>query len=256
MVWENNVPVIVMLLKLQEGGKIKGHVYWPQEIGMTCVWDDLSITLCSQHSVDEIVSRRFQIVHTKTGAMKELTQLHFMGWPDRGVPECPKSILSLYNLMSIYREQGIFKGLEGPPVVHCSAGVGRAGTFVTVALGIEKLKAKREEILLRSRSTLNYSDSALSESVDNLDRAGLLQSVDAMTCPDFENIDTYTIVYSLREQRHSAMVQSISQYIFIQQVLHTALAGFMYAAVRMAGQGNGKLENSSNQSLRKSACVF
>lgn len=54
---------------------------------------------------------------------------HYTTWPDFGVPESPASFL---NFLFKVRESGSLSPEHGPAVVHCSAGIGRSGTFSLV----------------------------------------------------------------------------------------------------------------------------
>ena len=61
---------------------------------------------------------------------REVQQFHFLAWPDFGVPETPRSVMSV---ITATREARGESGLKSPPmVVHCSAGIGRTGTFCLI----------------------------------------------------------------------------------------------------------------------------
>lgn len=64
---------------------------------------------------------------------QKFTVFHFQftDWPDFGIPDPVKFLSFLYYC----RESGVMEKKEkvwGIPVIHCSAGVGRSGTFVLV----------------------------------------------------------------------------------------------------------------------------
>ena len=70
----------------------------------------------------------------------EITQYHFTSWPDHGVPEMTGPIVALHKMvMSGWKKEG------GPILVHCSAGVGRTGTFITIDLALEQ--AEKEGVV-------------------------------------------------------------------------------------------------------------
>ena len=58
---------------------------------------------------------------------------HFqlLDWPDFGVPECTTQFLSFLKYV---RDRDVLSSDKdyGPAVVHCSAGIGRSGTFCLV----------------------------------------------------------------------------------------------------------------------------
>lgn len=58
-----------------------------------------------------------------------ISHFHYTTWPDFGVPESPASFL---NFLFKVRESGCLNPEHGPAVVHCSAGIGRSGTFSLV----------------------------------------------------------------------------------------------------------------------------
>ncbi|TRY58173.1 hypothetical protein DNTS_017297 [Danionella cerebrum] len=64
-----------------------------------------------------------------TGETREIHHFHYTTWPDFGVPESPASFL---NFLFKVRESGTLEMEQGPAVVHCSAGIGRSGTFSLV----------------------------------------------------------------------------------------------------------------------------
>lgn len=65
----------------------------------------------------------------KTQETREILHFHYTTWPDFGVPESPASFL---NFLLKVRESGCLSPDHGPVVVHCSAGIGRSGTFCLV----------------------------------------------------------------------------------------------------------------------------
>lgn len=65
----------------------------------------------------------------KTLETREILHFHYTTWPDFGVPESPASFL---NFLFKVRESGCLSPDHGPVVVHCSAGIGRSGTFCLV----------------------------------------------------------------------------------------------------------------------------
>jgi len=56
--------------------------------------------------------------------------LHYTAWPDHGIPESPVELLGFMNLVG--KVQQITQNLTAPVVVHCSAGVGRTGTLISI----------------------------------------------------------------------------------------------------------------------------
>jgi len=71
---------------------------------------------------------------------RQIVQFHYTEWPDFGIPDSTKTIRELVRWMDLYRMKGAMAGLNGPVVTHCSAGVGRTGTFLAVHVCLEKMK--------------------------------------------------------------------------------------------------------------------
>lgn len=66
------------------------------------------------------------VVHLQTGDKREVLHFHYTTWPDFGVPTSPTAFL---NFLKEVREAGALSPEVGPAVIHCSAGIGRSGTF-------------------------------------------------------------------------------------------------------------------------------
>ncbi|XP_053556940.1 receptor-type tyrosine-protein phosphatase alpha [Bombina bombina] len=124
MVWEENSPVIVMLTSLEEQNKVKCERYWP-EVSET--YRDITVTLNGIAQTGAIISRSFILMKTGTSVQKTVEQLHYLHWPDHGVPKTSNGLLLLLEQMNQFKVPG-----SGPVIVHCSAGIGRTGTFIAL----------------------------------------------------------------------------------------------------------------------------
>ncbi len=63
----------------------------------------------------------------ESGKPFKTTQFHFTTWPDHGVPDYATPILGFHR-----RVKSQHKPSRGPLLVHCSAGVGRTGTYIAI----------------------------------------------------------------------------------------------------------------------------
>ncbi|KAG8233839.1 hypothetical protein J437_LFUL006862, partial [Ladona fulva] len=70
-----------------------------------------------------------KLTDVDTGDSREIFHFHYTTWPDFGVPQSPTAFL---KFLMVVRESGALDENVGPPVVHCSAGIGRSGTFCLV----------------------------------------------------------------------------------------------------------------------------
>ncbi|XP_055884636.1 uncharacterized protein LOC106052861 [Biomphalaria glabrata] len=122
MLWEQNVEKVVMLTNLTEEGKMKCEQYWPAE-GKTS-FGDIKMRLVSSETLTDYTIRHLEMTK-KNEVTHHLTQYHFHTWPDKGVPEAPWSLLNFIHRISTQTTAHHI-------VVHCSAGVGRTGTFIAI----------------------------------------------------------------------------------------------------------------------------
>ncbi|XP_043827174.1 receptor-type tyrosine-protein phosphatase eta [Dromiciops gliroides] len=127
MVWEKNVYSIVMLTKCVEQGRTKCEEYWPSK--QTQNYGDITVALTSEIILPEWTIRDFSVKNSKTSESHPLRQFHFTSWPDHGVPDTTDLLVNFRYLVNDYMKQS---PPESPVLVHCSAGVGRTGTFIAI----------------------------------------------------------------------------------------------------------------------------
>ncbi|XP_043341904.1 receptor-type tyrosine-protein phosphatase V-like isoform X3 [Cervus canadensis] len=128
LVWEQQVHVIVMLTVGMENGRVLCEHYWPAD-SRPITHGPVTILLLAEQPQDEWTTREFQLHHAAQQRQRRVKQLQFTTWPDHSVPEAPSSLLAFVELV---REQARATVGAGPLLVHCSAGVGRSGTFVAL----------------------------------------------------------------------------------------------------------------------------
>ncbi|XP_021348740.1 receptor-type tyrosine-protein phosphatase kappa-like isoform X2 [Mizuhopecten yessoensis] len=123
MVWQVNSGKVVMLTNLVEGRKTKCHKYWPDE-GEPLDTHTFKLKLERERTYAFYVIRNISIFYKKTKQERQVTQFHFTTWPDHGTPDTLELVL-FHRRVTSYRTH-----LTGQMVVHCSAGIGRTGTFI------------------------------------------------------------------------------------------------------------------------------
>jgi len=136
MVWEQKCRAIIMLNRVIEKSAHKCHQYWPldtinSDSDNTMVFNDvqLSVENISQTPGQHYTISTLRLTNTTTHDSREVLHFHYTTWPDFGVPSCPDTFL---EFLGAVRESGSLDCETGPAVVHCSAGIGRSGTFILV----------------------------------------------------------------------------------------------------------------------------
>jgi len=142
MIWDEDVTVLLMLTKTNENGRKKCHQYYPEkeegEEGME--YGDIKIELLSmqEDNKNAIFTRTYALTRPKTGGTrKTVVHYQYLGWPDHLVPENTAGIRALIGNIE---QQMAETHSTGPIVVHCSAGIGRTGTFCTIHIQIQRLR--------------------------------------------------------------------------------------------------------------------
>ncbi|XP_006022075.1 receptor-type tyrosine-protein phosphatase eta isoform X2 [Alligator sinensis] len=135
MIWEKNIYAIVMLTKCIEQGRTKCEQYWADKQPMS--YGDITVTMTSEIVLAEWTIRDFTIEDNNETDSHCVRQFHFTAWPDHGVPETTELLISFRHLVEEYARQN---PPESPTLVHCSAGVGRTGTFIAIDRLIQQIE--------------------------------------------------------------------------------------------------------------------
>uniref|UniRef100_A0A673LUG5 Receptor-type tyrosine-protein phosphatase C n=1 Tax=Sinocyclocheilus rhinocerous TaxID=307959 RepID=A0A673LUG5_9TELE len=139
MVWEQKSSIVVMVTRCEEGNKvIKCAQYWPSLDRETEIFDDFVVKIRSeQHCPDYTIRHLILNNKREKASEREVTHIQFISWPDHGVPGDPCLLLKLRRRVNSFKNF-----FSGPVVVHCSAGVGRTGTYIGIDAMIESLEAE------------------------------------------------------------------------------------------------------------------
>ncbi|XP_049607472.1 tyrosine-protein phosphatase non-receptor type 2 [Syngnathus scovelli] len=153
MIWEQKTKAIVMLNRVIEKGSEKCAQYWPvtEEREMAFRDTRFLVTRLSEDVKSCYTTRVLELQNISTGEKREIHHFHYTSWPDFGVPESPASFL---NFLLKVRESGALGADNGPAVVHCSAGIGRSGTFSLVDTCLVLMDRRKEESPLDIRRIL------------------------------------------------------------------------------------------------------
>uniref|UniRef100_A0A8C5EMD1 Tyrosine-protein phosphatase non-receptor type n=1 Tax=Gouania willdenowi TaxID=441366 RepID=A0A8C5EMD1_GOUWI len=153
MVWEQRTRGVVMLNRVIEKGSIKCAQYWPCGEDGDMMFEDTNfkLTLVSEDVKSYYTVRQLELENMATGETREVLHFHYTTWPDFGVPESPASFL---NFLFKVRESGCLNSDQGPVVVHCSAGIGRSGTFCLVDTCLLLMSRRKDSSSVQIRDVL------------------------------------------------------------------------------------------------------
>eukprot|EP00105_Crassostrea_gigas_P011525 XP_011427228.1 PREDICTED: receptor-type tyrosine-protein phosphatase mu [Crassostrea gigas] len=127
MVWQENVSVIAMVTNLMEGATVKCERYWPEVDGSKITKGKFIIQLVSTKTYAYFAIHQLKVANNQIKKSRLFTHLQYTGWPDHGTPS-PLELLAYHRYVSL----AIEKRPESKLVVHCSAGIGRTGTFIAL----------------------------------------------------------------------------------------------------------------------------
>ncbi|KAK9890036.1 hypothetical protein WA026_008843 [Henosepilachna vigintioctopunctata] len=143
MVWEQRVNIIVMITNLVERGRRKCDMYWPKE--GTETYGVIQVRLVKEDIMATYTVRTLQIRHLRIKKKKSLMaekvvyQYHYTNWPDHGTPDHPLPVLHFVTKSATANPPD-----GGPIIVHCSAGVGRTGTYIVLDAMLRQIRNRGE----------------------------------------------------------------------------------------------------------------
>ncbi|XP_032119197.1 receptor-type tyrosine-protein phosphatase H [Sapajus apella] len=138
LVWEQQSHTLVMLTNCMEAGRVKCEHYWPLD-SQPCTHGHLRVTLESEEVMENWTVRELQLLQVEEQKTLSVRQFHYLAWPDHGVPSSPDTLLAFWRMLRQWLDQTM-EG--GPPIVHCSAGVGRTGTLIALDVLLRQLECE------------------------------------------------------------------------------------------------------------------
>ncbi|XP_076577842.1 receptor-type tyrosine-protein phosphatase O isoform X3 [Chaetodon auriga] len=126
MVLQQKSPIIVMLTQCNERRRVKCDHYWPFT-DEPVMYGEISVEMLSESESPEWTIRKFRLGYADES--QDVLHLNYTSWPDHGVPTV-NAIESILQFVHIVRQQA--NRTKDPVIVHCSAGVGRTGTFIAL----------------------------------------------------------------------------------------------------------------------------
>lgn len=138
MCWESGSRAIVMLTRCVEKGREKCDRYWPYDT-RPVYYGDIAVTALNESRYPDWTVTELAVC--RGAEQRVVKHFHFTTWPDFGVPEPPTA---LARFVRAFRER--CPADARPVVVHCSAGVGRSGTFITLDRALQQLAAHADTL--------------------------------------------------------------------------------------------------------------
>lgn len=145
---DNDTIIIAMITPLNESGMVKCFQYWPDKTSedepvdfsrqlaqdqISIDGGKLAIRYLNETYVDDgdyLLTEMELISSNKT---KKVYHYYYYKWADCRTPESIRPLLALSNSINTVIKEVTSRGLGAPvPIVHCSAGVGRTGTFIAI----------------------------------------------------------------------------------------------------------------------------
>ncbi|XP_037047701.1 tyrosine-protein phosphatase Lar isoform X5 [Bradysia coprophila] len=135
MLWEHNSTIVVMLTKLKEMGREKCFQYWPHERSVR--YQCYVVDPIAEYNMPQYKLREFKVTDARDGSSRTVRQFQFCDWPEQGVPKSGEGFIDFIGQVHKTKEQF---GQDGPITVHCSAGVGRTGVFISLSIVLERMQ--------------------------------------------------------------------------------------------------------------------
>ncbi|XP_061587716.1 receptor-type tyrosine-protein phosphatase F [Cololabis saira] len=161
MLWEHNSTIVVMLTKLREMGREKCHQYWPAE--RSARYQYFVVDPMAEYSMPQYILREFKVTDARDGQSRTIRQFQFTDWPEQGVPKTGEGFIDFIGQVHKTKEQF---GQDGPITVHCSAGVGRTGVFITLSIVLERMRYEGVVDLFQTVKTLRTQRPAMVQTED------------------------------------------------------------------------------------------
>uniref|UniRef100_A0A8B9ETE3 Receptor-type tyrosine-protein phosphatase F n=1 Tax=Anser cygnoides TaxID=8845 RepID=A0A8B9ETE3_ANSCY len=156
MLWEHNSTIVVMLTKLREMGREKCHQYWPAE--RSARYQYFVVDPMAEYNMPQYILREFKVTDARDGQSRTIRQFQFTDWPEQGVPKTGEGFIDFIGQVHKTKEQF---GQDGPITVHCSAGVGRTGVFITLSIVLERMRYEGVVDMFQTVKTLRTQRPAM-----------------------------------------------------------------------------------------------
>ncbi|CAF0961298.1 unnamed protein product [Adineta steineri] len=140
MIWQENIVIIVMTTNIRETGTMKCFPYWPMDSKEVLNAGLYQIQNEKSEKFDSFVVTTLSLRKKNYSENRTIYHAHYLKWPDHGIPSNTKDALLFLDKVEYYRQLTMTKA---PVLLHCSAGIGRTGTFCAIDIGIKRYLEKK-----------------------------------------------------------------------------------------------------------------
>ncbi len=135
MIWQENISIIVMTTNIRESGTIKCYPYWPSKTNEYLNTGLYQIENENSDEYDSFIITKLLLKKINNSEIRTIYHAHYLKWPDHGIPTGTKDALLFLEKVEYYKELTMTKS---PILLHCSAGIGRTGTFCAIDISIKQ----------------------------------------------------------------------------------------------------------------------
>jgi protein tyrosine phosphatase len=135
MIWQENISIIVMTTNIRESGTMKCYPYWPLETNEYLNTGLYQIQNEKSDKYDSFIVTTLLLKKKKCSEIRTIYHAHYLKWPDHGVPCGTRDALLFLEKVEYYKQ---LTQTNAPILLHCSAGIGRTGTFCAIDIGIKQ----------------------------------------------------------------------------------------------------------------------
>ncbi|KAK8787899.1 hypothetical protein V5799_022324, partial [Amblyomma americanum] len=171
----------------------KCEKYWPEK---TAIYGEIQVHFIAEEQFPDYVIHQLHI--TLADTTREVKHFHLTSWPDHGVPLYPNTVLTFRRKVNQYRTYN-----EAPVVVHCSAGIGRTGTYILLDNLLEQSQSEGVVDVVGQLSAMRQNRMNVVETLEqyNFVHRALMESVCIRdhSVPCSKMYDRYTELLSLDE---------------------------------------------------------
>ncbi|CAF0931924.1 unnamed protein product [Rotaria sordida] len=140
MVWQENITIIVMTTNIRESGTMKCFPYWPMQSKEIINTGLYQIQNERSENFESFIITTLLLRKKNHPEIRIIYHAHYLKWPDHGIPSNTKDALLFLDKVEYYRQ---ITTTKGPILLHCSAGIGRTGTFCAIDIGIKRYLEKK-----------------------------------------------------------------------------------------------------------------